>query len=50
MIFQKDDIFQQSKGCNNFVFESNLISQFEENVISFDFLANALTVLYGVVQ
>ena len=42
MIFQKDDIFQQSKGCNNFVFESNLISQFEENVISFDFVANAL--------
>ena len=37
-----DGAFQQSKGCNNFVLESNLISQFEDNVISFDFLANAL--------
>ena len=33
-------IFQQSKGCKNFLFELNQISQFEENVISFDFLAN----------
>ena len=42
IIFYKDDIFQQSKRCNNFVLESNLISQFEENVKSFDFLAKAL--------
>ena len=42
IIFYKDDIFQQSKGCNNFVLESNLISQFEDNVISFDFRAKVL--------
>ena len=42
-MFYKDGTFQQCKGCSNFGFESNLISQFEENVISFDFLANALT-------
>ena len=41
IIFYKDSNFQQSKGCSNFVFQSDLISQFEEN-ISFDFLANVL--------
>ena len=42
MIFYKDSIFRQYKSCNNFVYESNLISQFEENITSFDFVANSL--------
>ena len=42
-IFYKNDIFEQCKGCNNFVFESNLISQFVENV---SFLANTLNTYF----
>ena len=41
IIFYKDNIFRQSEEYNNFVLKSNLTSQFEENVISFDFLAKA---------
>ena len=50
IIFNKDGIFQQSKGCNNFVFESNLISQSEGNVIDFDFLVNTLTDLVNLAK
>ena len=44
IFLSQDDILQRSTGCNkkNSCHQPSLISQFRENVISFNFLANAL--------
>ena len=42
LFFSEDSIFKQSKVRNNSVFEPNVISQLEENVITFNFMVNVL--------
>ena len=42
LFFSEDGIFKQSKFRNNSVFEPNVISHFEENVITSNFLVDVL--------
>ena len=50
IFLSQDDILQRSTGCNkkNSCHQPSLISQFRENVISFNFLANALAVHFKI--
>ena len=50
IFLSQDDILQRSTGCNkkNSCHQPSLISQCRENVISFNFLANALAVHFKI--